>query len=350
MAIIFEDALKKNIQKENLLPVYFLCGNDDYLKKFYAQKIAKFISEEDDIFNYSKFGQETDLQEVYDFVMQMPLMADKKVAILFDYDFESAPKSEFEKLCDLISETPDYCTLILWFSNIEVDTKKSSKFKTLLKCAESAGGVVAKLDHRRTADLIKMLQDGALKRGCKLDYAAASFIVELVGDDINSLRNELNKLCAFTKSGVITKETVQQVSVKTVEASVFNLSKHILNCNSSSALSLLDELFFTKVEPMAIFYNISSIFTDMYRLFAAQENGENTKSVATLYQYKNKEFLLDKAAVNLKKFDRKKLNLCLEALFDADKKLKSFSLEQRIVLEQLIIKLIYICAKGEALD
>ena len=176
------------------------------------------------------------------------------------------------------------------------------------------------------------------------------FIVELVGDDINSLRNELNKLCAFTKSGVITKETVQQVSVKTVEASVFNLSKHILNCNSSSALSLLDELFFTKVEPMAIFYNISSIFTDMYRLFAAQENGENTKSVATLYQYKNKEFLLDKAAVNLKKFDRKKLNLCLEALFDADKKLKSFSLEQRIVLEQLIIKLIYICAKGEALD
>lgn len=350
MAIIFEEALKKNIQKDNLLPVYVFFGDDGYLKKFYTEKISKQIAEPDDIFNYCKFDSSASLQDVYDFAMQQPLMADRKYAELCDFDFEQCSKSDLEKLCELLSEVPDSCTFVLRFDSFEFDSKKSAKFKKIVAAAEKNGGVCAKLDHRRLPELVKMLEDGAKKRGCSFASGAAKYLVETAGGDINLLRLELSKLCSYSKEKPITHETVDLVCVKTVDASVYNLSKFIINCDTSNALNCLDELFFNRTEPMAILYSVSSAFIDMYRIFSARESGEKPSRVAEIFSYKGKEFLLDKATQNLRRFDKNKLNLCLEALYNADNALKSFGNDPRVILEQLTVRLIYIIAKGEKVD
>lgn len=352
MAIIFEDALKKNIQKDYLLPVYVLFGDDGYLKKLYAEKIAKLIAEPDDIFNYCKFDSSADLQDVYDFAMQQPLMAERKYAELCDFDFEQCSKTDFDKLCELLAEVPDSCTFVLRFDSVSFDSKKSAKFKKILSATEKNGGVCAKLDHRRMPELIKMLEDGAKKRGCSFSAGAAKYLIETTGDDINLLSLELSKLVSFSKEKPITKETVDEVCVKTVEASVYNLSKFVIACDTSSALSCLDELFFMRIEPISILYSVSSAFCDIYRVFSAVSSGEKASKVAEIFpsNYKGKEFLIEKAQMNLKKFDRDKLHFCLEALYDADNALKSFGADARIVLEQLIVRLVYIIAKGEKID
>lgn len=351
MAITFEEGLKKHIKPDALLPVYILYGNDGYLKKLYCEKISKLVADSNDIFNYAKFQSDCDLQEVFDFTLQLPMMADKKVSILCDFDFESANKTDFEKLCDLIKEVPDSCVLILWFDSLEFDSKKSARFKKLVTLAEGIGGIAACLDHRKISELSSMLQEGAKKRKCTLDRNTAYYIIETVGDDINLLKNELLKLCNYANANPITKQMVDAVCIKTIEASIYDLSKFILSCDTTKALSLLDELFFERVEPIAILYTISSTFTDIFRVFSALDNGENIPTVKEIYKYpKNREFLVDNAARFAKNFDQNKLNLCLLALIDADKKLKSFSLDQRIALEQLIIRLIYIISKGESID
>ncbi len=350
MAVIFEEQLKKTMQKDNLLPVYVFFGNDGYLKKFYTEKISKQIAEPDDFFNFCRFDSNANLQDVYDFAMQLPLMSDKKFAELCDYDFEHCSKSEFDKLCSLLSEVPDSCTLVLRFDNFEFDSKKSAKFKKIVSAAEKNGGVCVKLDHRRLPELVKMLEDGAKKRGCSFSSGTAKYLVETAGDDINLLRQELAKLCSYSKEQPITQETVDLVCIKTVDASVYNLSKFIINCDTSSALSCLDELFFARIEPMAILYSVSSAFIDMYRVFSARESGENVSCVAKTFSYKGREFLLDKAVQSLRRFDKNKLNLCLEALYNADNSLKSFGADARVILEQLTVRLIYIIAKGEKVD
>lgn len=348
MAVVFEDALKKDLTSGKLKSIYILFGDDGFLKKSYSDKIAKQISSPDDIFNYCKFGENVDLQEVYDAVMQMPFASDKKYVELCDYDFEHAAKADFEKLCSLISDVPDTTVLVVRFDNVEADYKKNAKFKKIVEKAEKAEGAAVRLDHKKAPELIKMLIDGAAKRGCKFESSAARYLVETAGEDINLLRNELSKLCAFSKS--ITKETVDTVCVKTVEASVYNLSKYILDCNSSKALTCLDELFFMRIEPMIILYAVSSVYIDMFRIFASSQNKVTLSEVAKIYGYKGREFVLEKAAVSLKKFDFNKLNLSLSALTQADKSLKSFGADQRIILEQLVIRLIYIIVKGESID
>lgn len=349
MAIITEQALKQKL-KNNNSNVYILLGNDSYLKQMYAKKIGSMCADEDDIFNYQKFAGDCDLQEVYDAVLQFPMMCDKKFVILTDYDFEGCSKSDFEKLCTIITETPDTCVFVLAFDALQIAVKKNNKLTKLVAAAEKNSGVAVCLDHRTLPELIKMLTNGAQKRGCRLDNAVAKYLVEAVGEDINTLKNELEKLCAYAKGQEITKATVDLVCAKTVEASVYALSKYIIECNMPQAVKILDELFFLKVEPIIILSTISGFYVDMYRAFLGKDRGMQASEIAEEFGYKGREFVVRNAITDMKRFDFGKFNLSFDALRKADKALKSFQSNPRTILEQLVVKLSYIAVKGEGLD
>lgn len=349
MAIAFEDTLKKSLGNK-ILPVYIFFGDDSWLKKSYTDKISKKITEPDDVFNFARFDRSCSLQDVYDFAMQLPIMGERKCVILSDYDFEHCSKTDFDRLCELLSDMPDTATLIFTLDTVEFDSKKSSKFKKIVSAAEKSGGIAVKLDHRKAPELVKMLCDGATKRGCGIDSATAKYLIETAGEDINTLINELNKLCAYVGKGNIDKSCIDLVSVKTVESSVYNLSRYIFECNITSALSILDELFFMRVEPMIILHTISSVYVDMYRIYSAKKENLKVSDISGVFGYKGREFVLERSAVTLKKFDAVKLKLSLDTLIEADLSLKSFGADSRTILEQLIIKLIYILAKGEMVD
>lgn len=53
-------------------------------------------------------------------------------------------------------------------------------------------------------------------------------MVEQCGDELHLLLNELDKLCALAGEGEITREMIETAGTKNLEASVFDLSKAIL--------------------------------------------------------------------------------------------------------------------------
>ncbi len=349
MAVISEQALKNEI-KNSSRNVYILLGDDGYLKKFYTKKLIDMYTDEDDIFNFQKFTGGCELQEVYDAVLQFPVMSDKKVVILTDYDFEKCSKTDFDKLCTIISDTPDSCIFILLFDVIEVIVKKNNKLAKLVTCAEKNNGIAAQLDHRTLPELIKMLTSSAQKRGCNFDGAAARYLIETVGEDINTLKNELDKLCAYASKGDINKQTIDLVCTKTVEASVYSLSKQIIECNMTEAMKILDELFYLKVEPIIILSTISGFYVDMYRAFVGKERGMRAEEIAKEFGYFGREFVIRNAMSDTRRFDHTRFELSFDALRLADKSLKSFSGDQRTAIEQLIVKLGFIALKGESID
>ena len=349
MAAISEEVLKNTLAKEQK-NIFLIYGEDDFLKKMYVEKIYSKVVESDDIFNFQKFESDSDLQEVYDAAMQLPMMVDKKCVILCDYDFEHASKTEFEKLCSLLVEVPETCVFILWFDTLKFEFKKNAKLTTLSDSCEKAGGVVANLSHRTIPELEKMLCTAALKRGCRMSSAVARRLIEVSGEDINTLKNELEKLCLFVKSGDITIEIVEKNAVKTVESEIFSLSNQIFGLDVSAALQSLDELFFERVEPIIILSTISATFVDIYRVYAGKNAGININKVAEEFGYGKRTFVLEKATKQLSKLSFKQMCLCFDALREADRLLKSYSMEGKTVLEQLVVRLIYIIAKGEEVD
>ena len=349
MAIVFEEALKKAI-KTGDKNVFVLFGEDGYLKSIYVEKIAKNIADSSDVFNYQRFEADTPLQEVYDAVQQFPMMNDKKVVILRDFDYLSCNSDDFNKLIELLSDVPETTVLILWFDALEFEVKKNTKFEKIIKACDKIGGLAVRLNHKRGAELEKMLNDGALKRGCKIESGAARFLIENAGDDLNTLRNELEKLCAYAKGEIITKEVVEKVSTKTVETDIYALTDKILRCELQSAYSILDNLFFMRVEPIIILSTISSVYVDMYRVLAGRSKNISSGKIAEDFAYGNRAFLLENAGANLRRFDFNKLALSFKALTKADATLKAFSGDDRVVLEKLVVELSYIAVKGESVD
>ena len=349
MPICYEQQLKRSLEQGSPKGVYLIFGDDPYLKKQYVDKITDKTADKDDFFNYHSFDENADLQEVYDALQQLPMMADKKLVLLCDYDFEQAKGNEFERLCQLLSERIDTAVFVLWFSALEFD-KDSEMAKQLISATEKSGGMAVCIGHRDASDLIRMLTAGAAKRGCKMSADTARYLMECVSTDISTLRNELEKLCAFANKGVIDNKAIDTVCVKTVEASVYDLTKEIFACNAKGAFKLVDELFYMRIAPQIILYSVHSAYVDMYRVYAATQAGVPLTAIAEEFAYGKREFVLRRAKEQLRRFDEARLRLSFEELLSCDRLLKSFGVNERFAIEQLIIRLIYIIQKGERID
>ena len=350
MPIASEQQLKTNISNGNILNSYFIFGDDTYLKRLYVDKIIDKTVDRSDDFNFISFTDDCSLQEVYDAKEQFPMMAERKCVLLTDYDFEEASKADFEKLLLLLSEPNNTTVFIFWCNNFEVDQKKSARFKELVAATEKGGGIAANLTHRTAGELVKVINDGAKKRGTQFANGAAAYLIECCSEDINILLSELEKLCAYAGDKLITRDMIDLVCVKSIDESVYALTNEIISLNASAALKLLDNLYDMRVEPMVILYAISANFVDIYRAMAGVNAGIKVGSLVEIFEYGNKKFALEKAARQCSKFNSARIKYCLNALVDADKRLKSFSASDRVVLEELIIKLIYIISKGENID
>lgn len=350
MAAVTEDVLKKDLSSGKLAEGYILYGDDAFLVKLYTDRLCAKAYGGDAFFNFQKFAEDCDLQAVYDAMMQYPMMAERKCVLLTDYDFEHAGKNDFDRLCALLTGTVDTCVLILRFDSVEVDPKHSAKAKKLIAAVEKGGGRAVCLNHRTPAELTRVLTDGAAKRGCRMDPAVARYLIETAGNDTGILGNELDKLCQYLPGGTITKETVDRVCVKSAEASVYDLMRRVFAGDLSGALSLLDSLFFMRLEPMIILYTVSSSYVDLFRAAAARRAGVPLPEAAAAFGYRGREFVFTRAAENLRKFDDERLSFSFEALLRADAALKSTGTEPRTVLEELLVRLVYILVKGEAVD
>lgn len=350
MPIISELPLKSKISSPVLPSVFFIFGNDAYLKKIYVDKIVSRITTPDDDFNYIKFYENADLQQVYDAKNQYPMMADKKCVILCDYDFEKADKNSFDKILNLVGEPVDTTVFIMLCNGLEVDSRKSDRLRKIVEAVEKCNGVCAELNHRTVPDLVKMLNLSAQKNGTPFENGAAAYLIESCGTDLMLLKSETDKLYAYAVNKPITKSMIDTVCVKTVEASVYNMASEIISRNTSAALKLLDELYFMRVEPIIILYNISSAFVDMYRAVSAEHSGIGINEASVSLGYKGREFVLRRAANNAKNINDKTLSLCFDEILAADMALKGYSSDGRTKLEELIVRLIYIISKGEKID
>ena len=339
MKIDFENTLKHDIKTGALAPVYILFGEDSYLKKHYSDMIVKTVCGTDTDFNLQVFEQSADMQNVYEAVNQFPMMAEKRCVVLNDYDIEHADKTEFDRLCEILADVPDTTVFVLRFDSVPFDSKKGSKPKKIMASAEKSGGKAVTLGHRDEGDLVSMLCRGAKSRGCLLSNDNARYMIVSSGGDINTLRNELDKLCLYVKEGEITKENIDFVCSKTVDASVYDYVRAIISLNITKALSILDDMFYMHIEPIVILFSISACYIDMYRLYSAKRGNIQKAAVIEDFGYKNRSFVVDNAERNLRKFDVNKLSKSLDLLLNTDKEIKSFSGNERLLLEELTVKL-----------
>lgn len=350
MTVLLEQDLKKNIESGNFARCYLLFGNDDGLKRLYSSTLIKKTAGEDSCFNLQQFSGDCDLQSVFDAAQQFPMMNPLKCVTLCDFDFEKCGDNNFSKLQTLIADLPDTTVLVLWFDTVEIDEKKSARFKKLVSACEKAGGMAVRLDHRSSTDLVRMLCAAASRGGSKMETSTARYLIETCSADYNILKNEISKLIAFAGDRLITKDMVDRVCVRSVEASVYNISRELAAKNLGRSIKLLDELLFLKIKPPVILSVLSSAFVEMYIGKTASCAGIKPARAAADFGYKNREFVITRAVDNARRLDERTIGLCLGEILNADARIKSSTADGRVVLEEMMVKIVYIMSEGRTID
>lgn len=318
--------------------LYVLYGTEGYLIEQYARMIARETVEEGfDAFNLQRFdGQEVSVAELEDAVEALPLMTDRKCVMVRDF---SPCGDDTDRLLRLLEQIPDSCVLVFWQMTVQPDKRKNG-WKDFLKIADDKG-VTMKFEPKDINDTAKMLAGGAKRRGCVLDVADARYLTEQVGNDLNLLIHELDKLCALAgEGGTITKAMIDTASPKNLEAKVFDLSKAILYRRSQEAFDLLYQLRVQREEPIAVLGTLSNAFSDLYRGKVAKAAGMSGEEMASHFKnYKGKEWKLKNAARDSARLSVDVLRNCLEILANTDTTLKLRSGDEWVLLEQTVARL-----------
>lgn len=342
MPNIDERQLKQNIKEQKFAKVYFIFGEESYLKQYYAELISKkCVAEGMEGFNFKKYDA-TDLgtfDDVQSAAQTLPAFSGYACVIARDFSLDTIYSSDKNAFAEFIQDIPDTTVLIFWQDTIEVNLKKNSKYKAVADLIGKHGDVLC-FDRMDRASLSKILMTGAVKRGCRLDKSAALYLIDIVGDDLTNLQNELEKLCNYKKNSCIENKDIDEICVKSLEANIFDLSRAITSNNGQKAFAILEKLLADKEKPELILGTLIAAYVDMFRAKTALISGEKADFAAQFYNYKNKEFRLRNAARDSSALSIEQLCLCLDKLNSADQKLKTRVIDEKIIFEKLLIELL----------
>lgn len=347
MPAITENELKKQIREGSLSRAYLLYGDEKFLIETYAARLReKAVPKGRDGFNVQSFDGTGDVAEALtDFAEQFPMMADCKCAMVCDYEAEKKSADELKKMAALLSDIPPYCVLIFWMDSVEVNEKKSAKWRNFIKQIQAAGQTAA-INRRTGGELNKILCETARKRGCLLSERDASYLVNLCGSALNTLLSELEKLINYTGEGEITREAMDKLCIKTLSSSAFDMAKAILRREYDRAYAILDELFYQREEPVSILSAISMSYVDLYRAKVCKTSPDvKLADIVQKFGYYGKDFRIKNAMRDCASMDLSVLRGSLDILLAADQTLKSQKTQGRVVLEQTIARLVVLNGK-----
>lgn len=342
MPTITEAQFRKELSSGDFGTLYYICGSEKMLVAHYTAKLTeKLAGKNPSDFNFHTFKNDFDVDELAVSLQVVPFVSEYNVVVIKDLDFADFSSADSDRIIELISSVSGDSVVILTYPT-KSEGKQNAKEKKLKELAKKKGSVL-ELDKLSGSALQKKLINWAGKRNVPLSSQIASLIVEKSGTDLNTLKNELEKLCAYVGKGEeITKHAVDTLVTQNLESSVFDLSKAVIAHDSTSAFKILDRLFYQREEAINILAVLSSSYVDMYRARIAIKCGSNPSDIAKWFNYKGKEFRLRYAERDSKKTSTAVLRKSIDAIAKTDIALKSTRTDSRILLEQLIVKLLMI--------
>lgn len=342
MGRIDEKTLKAQIKEESFSRAYFIFGDEDYLKELCTARLLKKLATGPLAdFNLHRFdGKQCSLDDVLRDADLLPMMGGVNVVVCNDYPFDKSEK-DCKAIKEYLADAPETTVLIFSYEAVSPDIKKSNRWKGV-EAAFAKYGSSIQLNRKSQSELIKLIISACKKRGAEISTAAANYLISVSGNDIKALLSEANKLSAYSNGGEITREMIDSLAVKSLSARVYDLSNAVVRSRYDDAFKILDFLFATREDPSFILSAAANCFVDMYRVKCARAAGEAYQNITQYYSYGNRFFALDNAARDSRNLSVEQLRRCLDVIMKADNDLKSTSLDEKLVFEEMLVKLLII--------
>lgn len=340
MARLTEQALSAEIKAGVLRRVYFLYGEEDFLVKMYADRIAAAAVPEDarDM-NFVRYTKLPKSEELSDQLENMPFFSEYKCVVIEDFDADAMTAPEFKLYLPIFENIPETSVLVIAQKNVSFDPKKpKEKMKKLIAACEAAG-VCCEFSRLSIEKLAGMAAKKCAGAGCSLSRADAAFLAEECGESLTVLQTEIEKLCAYKGSGEITRADIEKLVPKQIDSNIYSLATELFAGRTGAALHILDDLYAQKEESAKIFAALSNHFAELYRAKLAMQAKKSSADAAKAFGYYGRAFVMNKAFGNARNLSMGYLSSCIEILYRTNRLIRSSQTDERIFIERAIAEI-----------
>lgn len=336
-----ESKLNTAIKTNNFSNLYYFYGKEEFLVKTYTDRIInKILSKEDLDFNLIRFEGNPSLDALSNAVSSLPVFAEKKIVVLNDFDAEKLDADTLNAVINIFSDIPESSVIITAVTGFEVDAKKA-KTKKLISSADKYG-VTCEFDYMQPSKVTELIIKKAARLGVIISRDNALLLSELTLRSLTLIGSELDKLCSYAgKGGEITKPVINLLVSKQLDSNIFELANMLVRKNTNGVFNILNDLISEGYQPVVIMSSLSSTFVDFYRIKLAKNENVSNERISVDFNYaKNRVWLIGKTASTVNNISIGYIRKCLEALNIADYKLKSSPVDNRIIMEQALTKIL----------
>lgn len=327
--------LTEDIKNGTLASVYYIYGEEEYLKRTYFDQLKNAGAPELPEFNLIEInGRNFDLIDFTNSVNSYPMMSEHKVVAVTDFENDMLKKDFSAKLTETLKNVPDFCTVIFYDGELKRDKSNAA----LSKIMKNAGAVDVSVGHPSLSGLASWCIRHFKSGGKRADEAVLKRLFDRSGTDMLVLSNEIKKLCSGVDGEIITVADVDALATRNIEADRYRMIDAFCNSNYSELLSVIDDLYSQGVDDISIANVLYYAFLDLWH---ARETLDCRRSRAELVSVMGmRPFVADRTLRNARGLSARFLRKAMLNALELDVKLKSTSLNKRELITVFIADLV----------
>lgn len=329
--------LRNAIKEQNTARLYFFHGEEVFLLHHYLGQLKKLLVDElTESFNFHKLTAENfDLRSFADSVENLPMMAEHTMVWVDEVDIFKFPESDREKVMEVLSDIPEYCTVV--FTYTAGPWKPDKRLKKLWDTVQSCGQLVefAKQDQR---DLVPWIGRHFASYKKKISPELCLYLIEITGGTMTALAGEISKIAAYSGAETIVRADIDAVTEPVLDAVVFQMTDLMGQGEYGPALMKLRTLMKMRQEPVEILGAIGGHFRRLATAKTLADNGKGAQELMRLYKI-NSPYVANKTMSAAAKFPSEFYRKAAQLVLETDSRLKTSYDDPQRLLEQLVLGL-----------
>jgi len=335
--------LKAQLKAKTPARVYVFHGEETFLMNHYLWQLKKILLDPlTEAFNYHRLNNETfDLRSFADCVENLPMMAQYSFVQVDDVDPFKLPEDERNRIAEILSDVPEYCTIL--FTYLTVSWKPDKRYKKLNEAVERNALVVdfVKQDQK---DLIAWVARHFAAHKKKISTNLCAYLIDITGGTMTALNGEIEKICAYSGSEEICRADIDAVTEPVLDAVVFQMTDMLSEGRYDQALQKLQQLIKLQQDPLAILGAVGGHFR---RLSAARVLLDHGKTSAELQRICGlPDYPARKTMDSARRFRPEFCKKASELIMETDYKMKTSFDDNERLLELLLLELAQVAGNG----
>lgn len=232
------ERLKESLKTGEFCRLYYLYGDEAYLKRFYLQSVKeKLFGDGDAQLNYYETeGKDSDPKVFAEFMDRFPAFGGRKLAILADVPLTSDLGNFLVQHPEVYNEDT---VVIVYGKTVQYD-ERTKDYKAFAKVVAEYGMAV-RIDLPADHILQAWVMQHCKKMGSEISLPDAQYFLSITEKNMDFMIRELQKLTAYC-DGNVTRDSIDKLCIRTAQTEAFALSNAITAKDAKRAADVLDRL------------------------------------------------------------------------------------------------------------